>query len=58
MTDLNELIERFKLEFAKLSMDKQLEFIRNNAFLNAEWKCGFAEAIERCESDKRIFDKD
>ena len=51
-TDLHELLERFKLEFAKLSMDEQLEFIRNNAFLNAVWKCGFAEAIERYESDK------
>ena len=57
-TDLYELLERFKLEFAKLSMDEQLEFIRNNAFLNAVWKCGFAEAIERYESDKRIFDND
>ena len=39
-------------------MDEQLEFIRNNAFLNAVWNCGFAEAIEKCESDKRIFDKE
>ena len=51
-TDLHELIERFKVEFAKLSMEEQLEFIRTNAFLNAVWNCGFAEAIERCESDK------
>lgn len=58
MTDLHELIGRFKVEFAKLSMDEQLEFIRTNAFLNAVWKCGFAEAIERYESDKRIFDND
>ena len=57
-TDLHELLDRFKLEFAKLSMDEQLEFIRTNAFLNAVWKCGFAEAIERYESDKRIFDND
>lgn len=34
-TNLYELIERFKSEFAKLSMEEQLEFIRNNAFLNA-----------------------
>ena len=42
----------FKLEFAKLSMDEQLEFIHTDAFLNAVWKCGYAEAIERYESDK------
>lgn len=51
-TDLHELLESFKLEFAKLSMDEQLEFIRTDAFLNAVWKCGFTEAIERYESDK------
>lgn len=57
-TDLHELLEFFKLEFAKLSMDEQLEFIHNDAFLNAVWKCGFAEAIERYESDKRNFGED
>ena len=51
-TDLYELLERFKLEFAKLSMDEQLEFIHTDAFLSAVWKCGCAEAIERHESDK------
>ena len=51
-TDLQELIERFKVEFAKLSMDEQLEFIRDNAFLNSIWKCGRAEAIKSYEADK------
>ena len=51
-SDLHELLERFKVGFAKLSMDEQLEFIRNNAFLNAIWKCGCAEAIRSYEADK------
>lgn len=50
--DLHELLESFKFEFAKLSMDEQLEFIRTDTFLNAVWKCGYTEAIERYESDK------
>ena len=51
-TDLHELLERFKSEFAKLTMDEQLEFIRNDAFLNAIWQCGRAEAIKSYEADK------
>ena len=46
------MIERFKVEFAKLSMDKQLEFVRDNAFLHSIWQCGYAEAIKRYETDK------
>ena len=51
-TDLQELIERFMVEFSKLSMDEQLEFIRDNAFLHSIWQCGYAEAIKRYEADK------
>ena len=51
-TDLHEMIERFKVEFAKLSMDEQLQFVRDNAFLNSIWQCGRAEAIKRYEGDK------
>ena len=58
MADLHELLDRFKLEFAKLSMDEQLEFIHTDAFLNAVWKCGFTEALERYEYNKRNFDKE
>ena len=46
------MIERFKMEFTKLSMDKQLEFVRDNAFLHSIWQCGYAEAIKRYEGDK------
>src|SRR5574344_619314 len=49
-TDLQELIERFMVEFSKLSMDEQLEFIRDNAFLHSIWQCGYAEAIKRYEA--------
>ena len=51
-TDLHEMIERFKVEFAKLSMDEQLEFVRDNAFLHTIWQCGYAEAIKRYEANK------
>ena len=49
---MHELIERFKVEFAKLSMDEQLEFVRDNAFLHSIWQCGYAEAIKSYEADK------
>ena len=52
MKNLHEMIERFKVEFAKLSMDEQLEFVRDNAFLHSIWQCGRAEAIKIYEGDK------
>ena len=45
------MIERFKVEFAKLSMDEQLEFVRDNAFLHSIWQCGYAEAIKSYEAN-------
>ena len=51
-TDLHKFLECFKFEFAKLSMDEQLEFIRKDALLNTIWNCGFAEAIKSYEADK------